>query len=144
MGNEILSGNGASAHDAVDALENLIPLIWVAQGDTDSAEKVERARNIVLRYRDANLADHGGDAAAERWAIARCIEIVRETRDGFLSEKYAVGQPIASFAERFACDQAASAIENEFGLGTIEQCKLLGKPTPFDVFAQSTPGTPHE
>lgn len=73
----------------------------------------------------------------ERRGAARAIEIVRETRDEFLSEHYAVGQPAASFNERFACDQAASAIENEFGLGTIEQCRLLGKPTPFEVYSAS-------
>lgn len=71
---------------------------------------------------------------AERRVVARCIEIIRETRDGFLSEQYAVGQPIASFSERFACDQAAQAIENEFAMGTIEQCRLLGKPTPAERY----------
>lgn len=32
-----------------DALEDLIPMIWVAQGDTSAAEKVERARDILLK-----------------------------------------------------------------------------------------------
>lgn len=73
--------------------------------------------------------------AAIRRGVARCIEIARETRDGFLSPEYATDQPMSSFQERFACDQVAQAIENEFALGTIEQCQLLGKPTPFDQHA---------
>jgi hypothetical protein len=77
-------------------------------------------------------------SAVERRLIARCIEIVRETRDGFLSEEYAVGQPLASFQERFACDQAAKAIEDEFAMGTNEQCRLLGKPTPAEQYRMDT------
>jgi hypothetical protein len=46
--------------------------------------------------------------------VARCIEIIREVRDGFLSEEYAVDQPLSSLSERFACDQAVAAIETEF------------------------------
>lgn len=75
-----------------------------------------------------------------RRAVARCIEIVRETRDGFLSEQYAVDQPMSSFLERFACDQVAEAIQQEFGMGTIEQCKLLGKPTPAEQLASQGAG----
>lgn len=71
-----------------------------------------------------------------RAAIARCIEIARETRDGFLSPQYATDQPLSSFQERFACDQVAQAIENEFGLSTNEQCQLLGKPTPFEQWRE--------
>jgi len=71
---------------------------------------------------------HSIDDEAHR-AVARCIEIARETRDGFLSEQYAVGQPMSSFLERFACDQVAQAIETEFAMGTTEQRALLGKPT---------------
>lgn len=79
-----------------------------------------------------------------RAAIARCIEIARETRDGFLSEEYATGQPLSSFQERFACNQVAEAIENEFGIGTNEQCRLLGKPTPIEQYRALHPKeTPH-
>lgn len=52
---------------------------------------------------------------ATRAAVTRCLEIVRRVRDGFLSEEYAVGQPLSSFNERFACDQVEQAIEQEFG-----------------------------
>lgn len=74
-----------------------------------------------------------------RVAVARCLEIVREVQTAFLSKDYAAGQPIASFNERFACDQVASAIEQEFALGTVEQCKLLGKPTPFELWRDGKP-----
>ena len=36
--------------------------------------------------------------------------ICEQTRDGFLSEQYATGQPTSSFNERFACGQCAAAI----------------------------------
>lgn len=71
----------------------------------------------------------------ERWAVARCIELVREVCDDFLSPDYATPQPVGSFVERFACSLVAERLENEFGLGTIEQCRLLGKPTPFELYA---------
>ena len=64
---------------------------------------------------------------AKRRAVARCLQIIRETRDGFLSPEYAVDQPLSSIMERFACDQCALAIEDEFALGTFEQRKLLGE-----------------
>ena len=50
----------------------------------------------------------------ERVAIARCIAIAREVRDGFLSPEYATDQPLSSMMERFACDQVVAAIEAEF------------------------------
>jgi hypothetical protein len=50
---------------------------------------------------------------------ARCIEVIREVRDAFLSEEYAVGQPLASFSERFASDQAIAAIEEEIAAVTL-------------------------
>lgn len=68
------------------------------------------------------------DVDPARKAIARALEIAREVRDGFLSEEYATGQPVSSFQERFACDQVARAIEDEFAIGTTEQRRLLGKP----------------
>jgi hypothetical protein len=77
------------------------------------------------------------DTVAERRGLARAIEIAQRTRDGFLSEEYAVGQPVASFSERFACNQVIAEIEREFGLGTDEQCRLLGKPTPIDAYRTS-------
>ena len=70
---------------------------------------------------------------AERRGAARAIDIVREIRDGFLSPEYATGQPMSSIEERFACNQAAEAIEQHYGLGTSEQCELLGKPTPAQI-----------
>lgn len=62
---------------------------------------------------------------AERRAVARCIAIAREVRDGFLSPEYATDQPLSSFHERFACDQVASAIEDRFAIGTTEQRAIL-------------------
>ena len=79
---------------------------------------------------------------AVRQAIARCIEIVREVRDEFLSEQYATPQPLGSFQDRFACEQVAEAIEAAFGMGTNEQCRLLGKPTPMERYRQQIQDTP--
>jgi len=68
----------------------------------------------------------------ERKTVARCIEIIREQREGFLSEQYATPQPIGSFNERFACDACADAIATEFGMGSEEQRALVGKPSHAD------------
>jgi hypothetical protein len=59
---------------------------------------------------------------------------VRDVEKEFLSPEYAKEQPVASFNERFACSQVAERIEDEFGIGTNEQCDLLGKPRPIDVY----------
>lgn len=38
------------------------------------------------------------------------IEAIEAQKASFASNEYAVGQPLSSFAERFACDQIAAAI----------------------------------
>ena len=80
----------------------------------------------------------------DRYTLARCLEIIRNVRDEFLSDTYAENQPASSFAERFACGQVAERIENEFGLGTSEQCDLLGKPRPIEVYRASLPQEEHQ
>ena len=40
----------------------------------------------------------------------RAVEVVKKTEEEFLSPKYAANQPLGSFCERFACEQAATAI----------------------------------
>ena len=59
-----------------------------------------------------------GHNAVQRMIIAalargaeQAIGIVRNTRDGFLSDQYATPQPLGSIQERFACDQCVDAIE---------------------------------
>ncbi len=98
----------------------------------DESKQIARQQNYLAMTRPSPMKDGGREH--ERRAVARCLEIIRETRDGFLSEEYATDQPLSSFQERFACTQCAEAIENEFGLGTDEQCRLLGKPTPLEQF----------
>lgn len=55
------------------------------------------------------------DTAAE-WqsgydaAIESCIAAIENQKASFASEQYAVGQPLSSFLERFACDQCIDAI----------------------------------
>jgi hypothetical protein len=61
-------------------------------------------------------------------ALTPIETITREKRDEFLSDQYATGQPLSSFNERFACDEVARAIEDDFAIGTIEQRDLLGLP----------------
>ena len=55
------------------------------------------------------------DATAE-WqlgyeaAIEECIAAIKAQRTSFSSNQYAVGQPMSSFLERFACEQCIEAI----------------------------------
>jgi hypothetical protein len=43
-------------------------------------------------------------------AIDSCIAAIEKQKASFASEQYAVGQPLSSFQERFACDQCIDAI----------------------------------
>lgn len=43
-------------------------------------------------------------------AIEECISAIKAQRTSFSSNQYAVGQPMSSFLERFACDQCIEAI----------------------------------
>lgn len=55
------------------------------------------------------------DTAAE-WqegyeaGVKACIAIIEAQKASFASEQYAVGQPLSSFQERFACDQCIDGI----------------------------------
>lgn len=51
-------------------------------------------------------AEHAAHNAAIEAAAAEC----RKQQQDFLSPQYAVGQPISSFSERFACSECAAAI----------------------------------
>lgn len=61
-------------------------------------------------------------AAADRLAAItpdhaewrRCIAIIEEVRDSFLSPEYAMGGPMDSITERFACNRAIDAIRARF------------------------------
>lgn len=55
----------------------------------------------------------GGCGVSGSDIFARCIDIAIAVRDGFLSEEYAVGQPLSSHQERFACNQVIEAIYAE-------------------------------
>lgn len=46
----------------------------------------------------------------DRETIERCAKVCEEQAVEFLSEGYAVGQPLSSFEERFACSECAKAI----------------------------------
>ena len=48
--------------------------------------------------------------AGHNAAIDSCIAAIEKQKASFASEQYAVGQPLSSFLERFACDQCIDAI----------------------------------
>lgn len=48
--------------------------------------------------------------------MAQAAQICEEQQQMFLSEQYAVNQPLSSFHERFACGQCAKAIRKVAGL----------------------------
>jgi hypothetical protein len=73
----------------------------------------------------------------DRATVAKCIEIIRGVRDGFLSPEYATDQPMSSFSERFACDAAIAEIQQEFAMGTTEERQILGKPSIMDEYQAS-------
>lgn len=78
------------------------------------------------------------DEMVERAAVARCVELIREVEQGFLSPEYATYQPLSSFQERFACRMVAERIEQEYALGSTEQRALLGKPSHAEEHAALT------
>lgn len=55
-------------------------------------------------------------AAARHAAMEEAAKICEEQQRSFLSEQYAVNQPLSSFSERFACGQCAKAIRRAAGL----------------------------
>ena len=42
----------------------------------------------------------------------RCVGVAEQQAQEFLSPDYAAGQPLASFSERFACDEVVKAIRS--------------------------------
>lgn len=42
----------------------------------------------------------------------RCARVCEAAAEQFLSPEYATGQPLSSFAERFACDTCAEGIRS--------------------------------
>lgn len=44
--------------------------------------------------------------------LEACVAIIEAQKASFASEQYAVGQPLSSFQERFACDQCIDGIRN--------------------------------
>ena len=61
------------------------------------------ARAILPLIRAAEV--RGAENMRDRATVA-----IRAQMKDFLSEQYAVGQPMASFSERFACDQCLLAV----------------------------------
>ena len=57
-----------------------------------------------------------GSASVNNPVAIRCAAIAREQARSFLSERYAVGQPMASLTERIVCEMVAQAIEQEFNI----------------------------
>lgn len=62
----------------------------------------------VAAYVLALIAEARAQGAAEM--RGRAIKACVDQQQAFLSEEYAVGQPLASFSERFACGQCIQAI----------------------------------
>jgi hypothetical protein len=102
-----------------------------------NAELIVALRNnaeALLTELEALRAERGRMAEGHREAVARCIQIIFETRDGFLSPEYATDQPISSVMERFACDRCIDAISSEFAMGSNEQRQLVGRPTHLEEY----------
>jgi len=61
-----------------------------------------------------------GQDTIVREAVGRCIAIIREQQQVFLSPRYATGQPLSSISERLACSLCIREIERAFGM---EECQ---------------------
>ena len=59
---------------------------------------------------DTERRDYGRQLARDV-ALEEAIRACKSISDGFLSPEYAAGQPVASFAERFACGKCIEAIQ---------------------------------
>lgn len=59
---------------------------------------------------------------ARRQAYEECAAICEAQKQEFLSEQYAVGQPISSIRERFACTQIEEAIRAK-----LDTTRAIGK-----------------
>ena len=53
------------------------------------------------------------ESAIYRRALERAAAICEEKAKQFLDPAYTAGQPLGSFAERFACSECATAIRSE-------------------------------
>lgn len=138
-----------TAPDALTALERVVSRAiheHLSRRDImqylDNDEDCEGLARAVVAHLSATDNRAPVEDGWDRRTIARCIEIVRETREGFLSEQYATPQPLGSMMERFACDQVADAIENEFDMGSSEQRRLLGKPSHAEEYRAAAPTPP--
>lgn len=78
--------------------------VWeMARDEAYTSGQVEPIARSLLAYGQSRA-----DAATER-AARVCEEKAKE----FLSPEYASGQPMSSFAERFACGECATAIRSQ-------------------------------
>ena len=73
--------------------------------------------SLLEQFRQAVVVECAKEAAhhretAELAAYERAAKACEDQRDIFASEEYAVGQPLSSFQERFACKQCAAAIRS--------------------------------
>lgn len=69
-------------------------------GDVACTENWPAIRDSILKRAQEAIA-------AEREA---CAQVAEAKAQDYLSPQYATGQPLSSFAERFACKQIAKAI----------------------------------
>jgi hypothetical protein len=87
----------------------------------DAADEIERLREEVQCWKDEHStvledthrymketdAKHAAALSQER---EECAKVAEAQAEIFRSTEYAVGQPVSSISERFACAQVAAAI----------------------------------
>lgn len=98
-----------------------------------SRKVVDAAKAELEAIRASNDAEPFG-REAERMVVARCIQIIFDIRDEFLSPEYAVDQPLGSLMERVACDLCIDAIGAEFVMSSNEQRILVGRPSHIEEY----------
>ena len=131
----VARANDVSVHEDHDA--HRAAKTDPAEGNARLIVAAVNALPSLLTELEALRAERGRMAEGHREAVARCIQIIFETRDGFLSPEYATDQPISSVMERFACDRCIDAISSEFAMGSNEQRQLVGRPTHLEEYRAS-------
>lgn len=99
----------------------------------DDHPTVQAFARFEQAIRASNDAEPFG-REAERMVVARCIQIIFDIRDEFLSPEYAVDQPLGSLMERVACDLCIDAIGAEFVMSSNEQRILVGRPSHIEEY----------
>ncbi len=104
-------------------------------GAVEWDELNDDAKNwLAVIVREAAKGSAELRVAIERKTVARCIQLVLNTRDEFLTSEHTVDQPVGGLMERVVCDRCIDAIGAEFVMSSNEQRILVGRKTHIEEY----------